>query len=797
MPGFKFTINQSSDINGGFTPVTAFDPNRVLVSNQYGYAESSDFTIADLENTIGFTNFIFNNIAALRAYNNPTLIPLLKVADVLGYYVKGDEGGGNFTWNPASTAADNGGTIIQPTGITTGRWERVMDGKAINCRIFGCKGDGITDDSARFQALIDTFAPNTVATPTGVAIEIPAGKFILGDIQVPPGVRIFSEQTAKYIYIPTLACEVYPAPGADYVFYFTDGCINSELEGIYIDGDFSNNPNLLAAVRFTGNGCNLRRSLFNRCAQAAVISSAGNGFIEKCGIFGWYGPAPVFTGINDFRGALHILAMGDFYIRDNEIGAGLPYFATYPDPLDMLRDPVNRRICSMAAVGFAGTSVISGNLFENGDSGVVFASTGLYCTFHNNRYELSGGGGLRTVTGASITFFTFASERFADNSLAGDGVFDDVDMSPGSAGFVVFDCPIFEKIFSPFIPTSNYKTRWHFNNKASTEFDIITPQVDATYTGSGLLNNVDVDAFPMRQVKGQYFPDEPIYNKVTVTGPANQAQKGYVILAPGTDAGSGGYPGAVQFWNASNDIVSQIGFTPAGYFGFTMLQPYFWLFSGGDMTIAKAGSSTLTVQSTDAAGDTVIKLANDIIGTKTSTLTQDKTTGALTLLSASDININPGAVAGWKFLSTGQSNIPVAPTDSASGYSILSRNTVNGNLEKVPAASVFTLQTGTPTVVADAAITGTVTVAGNDTRGTVFLNISAPSVVAANGALFTLTFSTPYPGVPGIVFSPESDLATQVTAYKKNAAAASFQIASGLGGSFAVGGYSFSYIIIK
>src|SRR5262249_1317644 len=61
-----------------------------------------------------------------------------------------------FAWVPNSTAADNGGTVIQSTvSSTPGRWMRVVPAHVFNVRHFGAKGDGTTDDSGAIQSAID------------------------------------------------------------------------------------------------------------------------------------------------------------------------------------------------------------------------------------------------------------------------------------------------------------------------------------------------------------------------------------------------------------------------------------------------------------------------------------------------------------------------------------------------------------------------------------------------------------------------------------------------------------------
>ena len=65
--------------------------------------------------------------------------------ELLGYYSKGDSGGGTFYWDSTSIEDDNGGTIIEATGVVDGRWIRNYSG-AVNVKWFGAKGTGLSED---------------------------------------------------------------------------------------------------------------------------------------------------------------------------------------------------------------------------------------------------------------------------------------------------------------------------------------------------------------------------------------------------------------------------------------------------------------------------------------------------------------------------------------------------------------------------------------------------------------------------------------------------------------------------
>lgn len=103
-------------------------------------------------------------------------------AEILGYYTAGDGGGGLFYWDSTSTETDNGGTIIQATGVTTGRWKRVFSG-FINVKWFGVKGDfnGTTgtDDTANIQNAINSLNNVDLFFPKGLYLINPSTPIIL------------------------------------------------------------------------------------------------------------------------------------------------------------------------------------------------------------------------------------------------------------------------------------------------------------------------------------------------------------------------------------------------------------------------------------------------------------------------------------------------------------------------------------------------------------------------------------------------------------------------------------------
>ncbi len=124
--------------------------------------------------TLPSVSLVDLNIDAFNVADLRTLSPgVVATAAVPCYATTGDGGGGTFTWSATSTAADNGGTVLMPSGDTSstpGRWLRQYSG-AIDVRWFGATGNGKTDDTAALQGALNAAA----ATPGGATVAAAAG----------------------------------------------------------------------------------------------------------------------------------------------------------------------------------------------------------------------------------------------------------------------------------------------------------------------------------------------------------------------------------------------------------------------------------------------------------------------------------------------------------------------------------------------------------------------------------------------------------------------------------------------
>lgn len=161
-----------------------------------------------------------NSIAELRLLDGS----VYGRVEVLGYYTAGDGGGGDFYWDSVSVEADNGGTIFVATGITTGRWKRLYSGN-VNVKLFGAKGDGVTDDTVAIQSTINS----------NKSIEFDNGVY-----------------TVTYLTILNKSVNIYGSAGTILKFKAEslvngssgiirfDGCSDCIIKDVIIDGNKSN-----------------------------------------------------------------------------------------------------------------------------------------------------------------------------------------------------------------------------------------------------------------------------------------------------------------------------------------------------------------------------------------------------------------------------------------------------------------------------------------------------------------------------------------------------------------------------
>lgn len=129
------------------------------------------------------------SIAALRAAPYAGLISPAHRA-VLGYYGALDiGGGGRFVWDPASTAADDGGLVINPTGNGgAGRWLRQVEDRYFDVRWWGAKSESNFDNGPALRAMIAAATRDQFTASTGPTGGKAFGGMATSRCHVPSGI---------------------------------------------------------------------------------------------------------------------------------------------------------------------------------------------------------------------------------------------------------------------------------------------------------------------------------------------------------------------------------------------------------------------------------------------------------------------------------------------------------------------------------------------------------------------------------------------------------------------------------
>lgn len=168
---------------------------QITVQNFLASVASTASLILDLANKtdpakgvalVGGAARVVDSIADLR------LLPSTgsQTAIVLGYYTKGDSGGGDYYFDASDTiSVDNGGSVIVATD--GGRWKLRHSGE-ISAAQFGVIFDGATDNTIAIQAAIDSLGSNDYyeSGAKGGIVNLPKGIGLITNIVLKNGVTL-------------------------------------------------------------------------------------------------------------------------------------------------------------------------------------------------------------------------------------------------------------------------------------------------------------------------------------------------------------------------------------------------------------------------------------------------------------------------------------------------------------------------------------------------------------------------------------------------------------------------------
>lgn len=168
----------------------------------------------------------FATIAAMRAHSVPVAVTgRTYVATVQEHTAGTAIGGGQFRWDETSTATDDNGYVINPTGnLNPGRYIRVISGPTIDPRWWGIIPDLGTDQTTNWNACM-AYAKAI----GGGHIELPSGVIIISRLTMHSRLTISGPRSAT---LRQLA-----AANQDFVVLETNTTYQTALLGFTLDGN--------------------------------------------------------------------------------------------------------------------------------------------------------------------------------------------------------------------------------------------------------------------------------------------------------------------------------------------------------------------------------------------------------------------------------------------------------------------------------------------------------------------------------------------------------------------------------
>lgn len=151
----------------GYAGTFAWDPNSIAADDNADtikIASVAEGRWVRINSAASTGSATFSDLRLLAPSGSAALVSA-------GRTLRGDGGGGVFYYDPSdTTTADDGALTIVTSGGQ--RLKRVMDGRVLNVKWFGAKGDGVTNDLLAITAAI-------AAMRSGDVLYFPAGTYLL------------------------------------------------------------------------------------------------------------------------------------------------------------------------------------------------------------------------------------------------------------------------------------------------------------------------------------------------------------------------------------------------------------------------------------------------------------------------------------------------------------------------------------------------------------------------------------------------------------------------------------------